>query len=327
MPAQLHSCQICGATDSHPTYQAREMMHGLRDTFTYFECLHCGCLQISEIPADMSRYYPSHYYSMAPISPQKQGRLRRVLNRLRTGHALHGKPGVGALLRKVFGPPALAEYFSRVTVGLDSPILDVGCGSGGFLHCLHGLGFGNLTGIDPYLPHDSSPLPGLRILKRSPQQLTDTYDLICLHHSFEHMAEPLQVLQSLKQSLNPTGRLVIRIPICSSHAWQHYRCDWVALDPPRHFFLHSLHSMALLAQKADLAIESTSFDSWELQFWGSEQYRQDIPLFDERSWNNGPAQSIFTTAQIEAFRQQAEQLNAQGLGDQACFILRRQEAA
>ncbi len=94
------------------------------------------------------------------------------------------------------------------------------------------------------------------------------------------------------------------------------------LDAPRHFFLHSLASLKWLTEKAGLSTESVTFDSWEFQFWGSEQYQQDIPLSDERSWSNGPAQSIFTADQIEAFRLQSEQLNAEGRGDQACFVLR-----
>ncbi len=300
-------------------------MYGSKEEFTYFQCLNCDCLQIGEIPADISPYYPSNYYSLSTLTPVRQGALRRTLNRLRTDHALKPRLGLGSLVRRCFGPPQLPQYFTRIKLQRTSPVLDVGCGSGSFLEGLHRLGFTNLTGIDPYIPQDSSPLPGLRILKGELQRLTDSYDLIVLNHSFEHMEAQVSVLETLRQRLGVGGSLVIRIPICSSHAWREYGPDWVQLDAPRHFFLHSVKSMGLLAEKTGFRIESVSYDSWEFQFWGSEQYRQDIPLLDERSWNNGPEKSIFKPEQIEAFKQHSQQLNEEGLGDQACFILRRLE--
>jgi SAM-dependent methyltransferase len=322
MHLKLYTCQICDHTDSHPIHIAREMMHGCREEFTYFQCLHCGCLQIGEIPKDMSPYYPSNYYSLAAIQCQPQGYWNRAANQLRTRHALAPKPGLGSLMRRVFGPPLVPPYILQAKLDLHSPILDVGCGAGSFLHGLHRLGFTNLTGIDPYIAQDSAPLPGLRIRKLEAKQLTGSYDLIVMNHSFEHMAAQLDVLEALRRCLNAEGRLVLRIPICSSYAWDTYGTNWVQLDAPRHFFLHSLASLELLSEKAGLSIESVSFDSSEFQFWGSEQYQQDIPLFDERSWSSGPAKSIFTAEQIEAFRLQSEQLNAEGRGDQACFVLR-----
>ena len=34
------------------------MMFKLKGCFEYFECANCGCLQIKQIPADISKYYP-----------------------------------------------------------------------------------------------------------------------------------------------------------------------------------------------------------------------------------------------------------------------------
>jgi hypothetical protein len=39
------------------------MQLGLREEFEYFECSKCGCLQIEEVPLDLSKYYPDNYYS------------------------------------------------------------------------------------------------------------------------------------------------------------------------------------------------------------------------------------------------------------------------
>lgn len=39
------------------------MMFGSRDKFDYLECARCDCLQIEEVPADLSQYYPANYYA------------------------------------------------------------------------------------------------------------------------------------------------------------------------------------------------------------------------------------------------------------------------
>ncbi|WP_321906125.1 methyltransferase domain-containing protein [Paraburkholderia tropica] len=82
--------------------------------------------------------------------------------------------------------------------------------------------------------------------------LTERYDFIMVHHSFEHMAEPKDVLGSLHRILQPTGQLILRIPLVDSHAWRNYGVHWVQLDAPRHFFLHTVRSVQLLCDKAGL---------------------------------------------------------------------------
>jgi hypothetical protein len=56
-------CRICANNENQKVSEVREMMFGFRDVFTYFQCSVCGCLQIADIPTDMSKYYPSNYYS------------------------------------------------------------------------------------------------------------------------------------------------------------------------------------------------------------------------------------------------------------------------
>ena len=64
------NCRICGNAEDNRTFEVREMMFGTRETFTYFQCAKCGCLQMVEIPSDMSRYYPPEYYSFN-LSPER----------------------------------------------------------------------------------------------------------------------------------------------------------------------------------------------------------------------------------------------------------------
>jgi hypothetical protein len=79
--------------------------------------------------------------------------------------------------------------------------------------------------------------------------------------------------------------------------------------------------MRILSESAGFTIAKVVFDSYDMQFWGSEQYLKDIPLMDDRSYLNDPARSIFSKAQIEGYKKMSVELNEKGDGDQACFYL------
>lgn len=50
-------CRICNGPLC-PKLVVREMMYGTRDAFDYHQYQDCGCLQISEVPEDLGKYYP-----------------------------------------------------------------------------------------------------------------------------------------------------------------------------------------------------------------------------------------------------------------------------
>src|SRR4029077_21048818 len=110
-----------------------------------------------------------------------------------------------------------------------------------------------------------------------------------------------------------------------SYASQRYKTHWVDWDPPRHFVVHSLKSIRLLAEKNNFELEKVAFDSNAFQFWGSEQYEKNIPLNDPRSYSVNKKNSLFSEGQIKEWEKKAEELNKDQQGDQACFYLRRRE--
>jgi hypothetical protein len=116
---------------------------------------------------------------------------------------------------------------------------------------------------------------------------------------------------------------LIRIPTVSSYAWKYYKSNWVQIDAPRHFFLHSIKSIELLASEIDLRPVDIIYDSDAFQFWGSEQYLRGIHLYSERSLLKGQSKSIFSASEIDTFTKKAEDLNKHKQGDQAAFYLRK----
>lgn len=322
MNASPRACRICDASGSWGDFIAREMFIGTRAEFRYFRCPDCGCVQPVEIPADLSGFYPSGYYSFEPRKVSLPRGAVRFFRRLRSRAYLFAPSSWSFLMRYLGNRQPFFDWAHRIGIGLDSRILDVGCGSGELLALMHEAGFSDLTGVDPFLPADLDYAPGLRIKRGDLSAISGEFDFVMLNHSFEHMPNPSGSLRALKALLAPGGVLLIRVPLAEGAAWEKYRENWVQLDAPRHLFLHTVDSLRRLAAAGGYSIAEVVYDSHAMQFWGSEQYARDIPLLDKRSYFVSPEDSIFSEDQIWTFEMEAARLNEIGQGDQACFYLK-----
>lgn len=316
------ACKICGTSDGNRCYQVREMMYGLRERFSYLECSACGCLQLVEAPSDMSRYYPADYYSFDANVAVAIPAWRRWLTKKRYAQELFGNSMLGSLLNQYRGRPPVPLWLQSLQLRPDDRILDVGCGSGSLLRELYTMGFRHLHGVDPYVKnpvHDEQ----IQIFQKQLHDMRGTYDVIMFHHAFEHLSNPLEILQQVSALLASGGSAIIRIPLMGKYVWRTYGVDWAAIDAPRHFFLHTEKSIQHLAQAVGFTLEQLVYDSTAFQFWGSEQIRQEIPIRDPRSYATTRDFSLFTEQQMQGFRATAKRLNDERDGDQGCFVLRK----
>lgn len=313
-------CAACGQSGAHPQYEVREMQLGLRETFTYQHCGHCGCMQLLDVPADLGRFYPNESYYSFTSGRQVRPRPDR-LRALRTAYLLYGKrPLIGALLAAGYRVPEYLDWVKVPQVGFRDRILDVGTGNGSLLFDLHKNGFTNLTGIDPFLAEETVT-PSVQILRKEIFDMEGTYDYIMMHHVFEHMSEPLRVLQKAYALLQPGRFLLVRTPVMGGYGWQHYGTDWVGLDAPRHLIIHTADSVRLLAQQAGFELRHLVFDANAYHLWASEQYRDDIPLMAPDSYMVDRQRSRYGREDIRRFDAIAHRANGQGQGDQAAFYL------
>ena len=314
--ASAPRCRVCAAVGPHRQFLLTESMFETWESFRYFECSSCGCIQIVDIPADLARYYPPDYYSLA--QPGHSG-LHKLLKSSVLSYVGGERSILGALLYALRLRPVDVPWMEAAAVKTGSRILDVGCGSGWRLVDLSAAGFSSLLGIDLFLEEELVFESGLTIRKAELEQIDGTFDLIMLHHSLEHMPDPGAAIAAASRRLAPGGRVLVRVPVTGKWAWRHYGTDWVQLDPPRHLYTFSEKGLGILAANAGLAIDEVLYDSELFQFKGSERILQ---LRSQRG--NGSQPAARATGMSEAqMKQRARELNRARDGDQACFFLVR----
>jgi SAM-dependent methyltransferase len=312
--SHIGHCQICDYSGSFSVIEIQERMLGTKDVFQYTKCPECQTIAILNPPENLGKYYPGDYYSFNAENKEilKKGSLKNRVKRAVIRQRLGKKSILGTLLGSRFDSYLawlMPEYFS-----FKHSILDVGCGYGFFLLSMANAGFSHLKGIDPYNESDLEYENGLEIKKANIFEEEGKYDVIMLHHAFEHMDEPESVLKKIKSCLNPGGTVLIRIPVSDAKVWKEYGPLWVQLDAPRHFFIHSIKGMERLAQKVGFWIDRVEFDSYSFQYWGSELYRNDKLL------SVGP--QFFSQEKLKNWEKRALENNQNRNGDQACFYLK-----
>jgi SAM-dependent methyltransferase len=326
------SCRLCGAAGEHRHFAARERQFGLGDAFAYVECADCGSLQIDQVPDDLGRFYPTHYYAFnAPAAaPAQDAWWRRTLRARRSRSMLDGRDPVGRLAAKL-GPDYFAypwAWFRQTGVGLASAILDVGCGHGKLLRSLRDQGFRRLHGVDPFI---AAPIvePGLRIDRCELSELQGEFDLVMLHHSLEHVSDLQAQLQAAAQRCRPGGHVLVRLPIADCQGWRHYGEHWFALDAPRHLNIPSRRALSAVAARCGLHTESVVCDMDAICLWASELYLRGLPYMDEAGrvvGDPGHPLNPFSPEEAAAFKRRAREINAADEGDTACFVFRKTPA-
>jgi 2-polyprenyl-3-methyl-5-hydroxy-6-metoxy-1,4-benzoquinol methylase len=303
-----------------------EMMHGESGPFRYVYCNNCQSTYQPEKLADYGQFYPSSYYSFQYHEPETLAeRLRQLKRKYRNSFYYLSRGLLGRLLANA--RPCPVNHLSKhVKLRNDMSILEIGSGTGELLHEIADLGIRKVIGIDPFVPSDIVYKNGAKVYKSSIQELAtiandERFDLIMFNHSLEHSPTPFADLATVSRYLKQKGEILIRLPVSGSEISQKYGQYWWSLDAPRHIYLFSTKSMALLAQKCGLTVKRTHFEGTIDDFLASEQHKAGISLLAKNSYVVSKDFSAFSESEIKEYEASIAQQNERGTAALAGFIL------
>jgi SAM-dependent methyltransferase len=191
---------------------------------TLVVCASCGTKQ--KIPDNAFKKEISKIYDGYEIYHQSEGAEQPIFD-LASGTAAPRSKKLMASLTEMLSLPQTGR------------ILDFGCGTGVALRNFAKLRpEWELSGAEL----SASSLPFLRQISGfktlytcEATEIPETFDVITLIHSLEHVLEPVRTLSSLRDRLNPGGHLFVQVPDCGRTPY-----DLVIADHLLHFTLETL---------------------------------------------------------------------------------------
>jgi len=151
----------------------------------------------------------------------------------------------------------LSVFLRGVKITRGAKILDIGCGSGGFLFMLRRLGM-DTYGIEPnkygcYLAKSH----GVNAFRGNLEQSTikpGTFDVILLNHVLEHLPNPASHLDLIRKLLKPGGTAIITVPNTDSFTFKIFGENWAPLCTPQHLYAFSSSNMVQYAEQVGFRV-------------------------------------------------------------------------
>lgn len=250
------TCALCGSDRSRVVLRQGDLIHATTSKeFTVVRCEGCGLLYLNPRPApdEIGRYYPARYF--VPSQPKSRSGVERWLKNLSAavkrwiredfyGYPSSAKPAVWRGLRKLALWPEKARRRLTGREALpwsgEGRLLDVGCGPGVNLQTFQEQGW-DVHGID--VNESAVAMAREKVGDRVHHGTLDTapfdeesFDVVSLNHSLEHMFSPLETLERVRRLLKPGGMVVIEVPNADSWEAQLFGSSWVPWDVPRHLY-------------------------------------------------------------------------------------------
>ena len=230
-----------------------------REEFIIQQCDGCGFKFVNPRPdkGEIGRYYQSEEYISHDA---KKANLFSRIYKLARVHAIKGKYGIVA---------------GHAHAG---KILDIGCGTGEFLHYCKSRGL-EVTGVEPNdkAREYARKVNGIEVFNELGEAgiSNPTYGCITMWHVLEHVSLLNERMQEVKRVLKDDGVLFIAVPNRISFDATHYGEFWAAFDVPRHLYHFTPETMGELIKKHGFAIVSflpMKFDSFYVSML-SEKYK------------------------------------------------------
>jgi SAM-dependent methyltransferase len=180
-----------------------------------------------------------------------------------------GKPGLGKRLEEFYRELVLWHHaaVTRRCAPAPSPrTLDVGCGSGSFLHVLAfrtGIRGEGLE-VSPAAAAAAREQYGLTVHAGDVDTADfpdGSFDLVTLFHVLEHLPRPLEALAKIHRWLSGGGMLLVQVPNLASWQFRWFGRRWTGIDIPRHLIDYAPKTLADLLRRAGFESAPPTFYS------------------------------------------------------------------
>jgi 2-polyprenyl-3-methyl-5-hydroxy-6-metoxy-1,4-benzoquinol methylase len=225
---QRHWAQLVEAPDSRAD--------GTGYWFAIVQCQDCGLCFTNPRPTreTIGQFYPNSY---EPHRLPQRSRRRRPASSSwgRVGDLRNGLPWHG-----------------------QGRLLDFGCGGGSFLARMAHQGW-HVTGLDMsdttvQRVRSELNLPVLAGTLPHPDLQPESFDVVTMWQSLEHVHEPLEALREAHRLLVPDGKLIVAVPNIDSLPFEWFGAEWFGLDLPRHLAHFSPWTLTLILQRAGFQV-------------------------------------------------------------------------
>lgn len=251
------ACDLCGGKNLK-VYLQEVTTWEHSGKFNYVKCRDCGLVFMNPRPPlkEIGRYYPAEtYWSGQNIRQSSSAVFDKKWKQERDKRfkSLYSE------IFKRFPQPALPA-------GRQARILDIGCGTNGFLTAFKEQGWQVLgTDLSPEAAHYSEQTYGFKVLVGDLLELDfgkEKFDVVALNGVLEHLYSPAKTLEKIKKLLVKDGFLALMVPNLESFGARIFKDDWWLLQPPRHLYHFSPKTITLLLKKTGFGVLSINHFSW-----------------------------------------------------------------
>ena len=246
---EIPDCPLCGSRRRTGVVCAHHPEDsGEGPEMAVVRCEECNLAYTSPRPSEaiIGQFYPPDYEPHQP----KRSRPRR---RARWWRRLRSRLGRFRPARLELAP------FGR------GRLLDFGCGRGAFLEQMRPQGW-SVLGLDcsPDVVRrirEALGLPAIAGTLPHDGLEPESFEVITMWASLEHVHRPLEVLREAHRLLVPGGRLIVSVPNIDSLPFRWFGSAWYGLRLPRHLTHFSPSTLRKMVERAGFTVVSLRM-SW-----------------------------------------------------------------
>jgi 2-polyprenyl-3-methyl-5-hydroxy-6-metoxy-1,4-benzoquinol methylase len=265
-------CPVCDSANIAPALTVQDYTVS-QQKFAVWHCSNCALRFTQQVPPEhaIGPYYKSDTY--ISHSDTKKGFINSLYHLVRK-RTLQAKQNL----------------ITTETGIQQGTVLDIGCGTGAFLHTMQTAGW-QIMGLEP---DDIARAKAKELYNLQPQSPENLFNLpaqyfnaITMWHVLEHVHELHAYIKQLAQIVKPGGKIFVAVPNYTSKDAATYGQYWAAYDVPRHLYHFSPSAMRQLLAKHGLRIKAIKpmwFDSFYVCML-SEQYKNGKGNIIKAFWN------------------------------------------